>query len=201
MTNFYLIRHAHTDLNGKMLFQGGLSDSKLDNIGIKQIDDSSLTVNKLLPKHYLLVCSPLTRTRQTAKMLNLNFANVVYDERIREIEFGDWEGRSLDSVKQEFPEEVNKYYNDDPDLVTPNGESISMVATRMKEAIKYYSGRKYADVVFVTHGNSISIGLSSVLMGNHPFRRIIGIPKNVSVSKLSIDEDHTSLEYFNRICY
>jgi len=72
MTNLFFIRHAHTVLNGKRLFQGGQTDSELDEVGQQQLAKSVEGMKAALPDNYLLVCSPLIRTKETAKGLQLN---------------------------------------------------------------------------------------------------------------------------------
>lgn len=198
MTNLYFIRHAHATLNGKRLFQGGQTNSELDEVGQQQLSDARVGIQASLPDNYLLVCSPLIRTKETAKGLHLKNNNVIFDERIKEIGFGTWEGRSLEDVKREFPEDVDRYYKNDPLMVPQNGESIQSVADRMVEAIDYYAKSEYGNVVFVSHGNSISIGLSALLLDGAPFRRILAIPNNVSLSKVVMD-DQISLKYYSRI--
>lgn len=202
MTNLYFIRHAHTVLNGKMLFQGGQTDSDLDDVGRQQLYDSKEGLNAILPKNYLLICSPLKRTRQTVDGLELNKDNMILDNRIREIDFGQWEGRSLEDVTQEYPAEVNRYYENDPQVTPPDGESIGKVAQRMSDVISEYSSSKFSDVVFVSHGNSISIGLSS-LVNNEKFNRTMSIPNNVSLSEVVTDDNGNlqNINYYNRIFY
>lgn len=198
MTNLYFIRHAHTALNGQKLFQGGQTDSELDEVGYQQLLNARAGIQTHLPANYLLVCSPLIRTKETAKGLQLNSQNMILDQKIREIDFGTWEGRSLEDVQNEFPDEVARYYQNDPQMIPRNGESIQSVADRMVEAIKYYAKSEYQDIVFVSHGNSISIGLSALLLANAPFRRILAIPDNVSLSKIVIN-DQVRLKYYSRI--
>ncbi|MFC6177650.1 histidine phosphatase family protein [Companilactobacillus huachuanensis] len=200
MTNLFFIRHAHTVLNGKRLFQGGQTDSELDEVGKRQLADSASGMKNALPSSYLLVCSPLIRTKQTAEGLHLNTENEIFDKKIQEIGFGTWEGRSLESVKNEFPSEVARYYTNDPTMTPQGGESIQSVANRMVAAINYYAKSDYQNVVFVSHGNSISIGLSALLLESAPFKRIIAVPDNVSVSKLAFD-DNISLKYYNHTFY
>jgi len=200
MTNLFFIRHAHTVLNGKRLFQGGQTDSELDEVGQQQLAKSVDGMKTALPDNYLLVCSPLIRTRETAKGLQLNTENEIFDKRIQEIGFGTWEGRSLESVKNEFPKDVTRYYENDPTMTPQGGESIQSVADRMVEAINYYAKSDHQNVVFVSHGNSISIGLSALLLESAPFKRIIAVPDNVSLSKVAF-EDNFSLKYCNRTFY
>jgi Fructose-2,6-bisphosphatase len=198
MTNLYFIRHAHTALNGQQLFQGGQTDSELDEVGYQQLANARTGIQASLPANYLLVCSPLIRTKETVKGLQLNSQHMFLDDRIREIDFGTWEGRSLEDVKNEFPEAVARYYQNDPQVVPQKGESIQSVANRMVEAIKYYTKSDYQDIVFVSHGNSISIGLSALLLENAPFRRVLAIPDNVSLSKVVVN-DQIRLKYYSRI--
>lgn len=200
MTNLYFIRHAHTALNGMMIFQGGQTDSPLDQIGLDQVSASIKAMNDTLPSEYLLVCSPLMRTKQTAAGLKLNTENVIYDDEIREIDFGEWEGKMLSEVQENHAPEVARYYDDDITMRPDGGESIGEVESRMLKAIAKYSNKNYENVVFVSHGNSISIALSSLLSDNEIFKRTLAIPGNVSVSKVNSDNGY-SLDYYNRVFY
>ena len=200
MTNLFFIRHAHTVLNKGRHFQGGQTNSHLDEIGQEQLAKSVNGMNEALPDNYLLVSSPLIRTKETLQGLHLKTDHIIYDERIRKIDFGVWEGRQLNPVQAEYPDEVARYFNNDPYVKVENGESIQEVADRMVEAIKYYAKSDYENIVFVSHGNSISIGISALLLGNIDFQRIAAIPKNVSLSELSY-ENKPRITYYNRIFY
>lgn len=199
MTNLFFIRHAHTELNKGRYFQGGQTDSRLDDIGKEQLAKSAVRMNEALPDDYLLVSSPLIRTKETVQGLKLKTDNIIYDNQIREIDFGVWEGRHIDSVRAKYPDEVARYINNDPDVKVKNGESIQEVADRMVASIEYYAKSDYENVVFVSHGNSISIGLSALLLISK-FQRIVAIPQNVSLTELSY-ESTPRIIFYNRVFY
>ncbi|MBQ7413746.1 MAG: histidine phosphatase family protein [Alphaproteobacteria bacterium] len=107
----YLIRHGQTDWNTARRIQG-TTDVPLNAVGQKQ----ALT---LLPEIKALkldriFVSNLKRARETAEILNREIqVPIIADDRLREISFGKWEGRSVldlsDSVWHQFyqhPEQI-----------------------------------------------------------------------------------------------
>ena len=200
MTNFYFIRHAHTALNKGNMFQGGQTNSKLDEIGQKQLSESVTAIRAKLPESYLLVSSPLNRAQQTVAGLELDQTHEVIDNRVRERDFGVWEGQTVTDVRKDYPQELDRYFNNDPEVIPPKGESMQVVAKRMLSAIDEFSKSQYSDVVIVSHGISIVIGLSALLEGPNYFENILDIPKNVSLAKVSLD-DTADLQYYNQTFY
>lgn len=87
-----LIRHGQTEWNALKKVQGK-ADIELNEKGIKQANDTKILLKN--EKIDLIVCSPLTRAIQTAKIIN-NGRNlpIVFDERLSERNFGEFEGMS-----------------------------------------------------------------------------------------------------------
>ena len=85
-----VVRHGRTDWNDLGKVQG-LADIKLNKEGINQ---AYQTKEKL--KDYdidLIISSPLTRTRQTAEIINEGRnIKTIYDDRIIERDYGEYEG-------------------------------------------------------------------------------------------------------------
>ena len=77
----YVIRHGEVDVNAKGLLNGR-NDSILNAKGIKQVKQASEILKNI---HFdFIICSPLKRTIETAKIININNKNIIYDNRILE---------------------------------------------------------------------------------------------------------------------
>ena len=109
--------------------------------------------------------SPLTRTKETAEIVIEATAfkgQVIEDERIREYDFGDLDGKSF--------EEYQRYYSsvkEQLDKRLPNGENIRDVAERVGEFIyeidEQYEGKT---ILIVTHDGPASV-LFALAEGGH----------------------------------
>lgn len=113
----------------------------------------------------LIYSSPLTRTRETAEIIVENIAykgEVIIDERIREYDFGDLDGKSI--------EEYFRFYNsikEQLDKRLPNGENIRDVAKRVSEFL-YEIDSKYEgkNILIVTHDGPASLFFAAALGGS-----------------------------------
>ncbi|WP_316861423.1 histidine phosphatase family protein [uncultured Cohaesibacter sp.] len=136
----YYIRHGETDWNAEHRYQGQ-RDIPLNKTGEQQARRNGKVLAELLddPAGTNLFCSPMTRTRQTLDLVletsgwaDTDWArNVLFDDRLIEFSFGDWEGWTLEEIKQREPE---LYWEREADKWTtcmPNGESYQMLAERI----------------------------------------------------------------------
>jgi isoleucyl-tRNA synthetase len=94
-TKITALRHAESEGNLIPIYQGELPGTDLTDNGKKQA--------KEVAKHFkeesiqTIYCSPLARTKQTAETIAKQLgAEVVVDERLREVSFGEYEGKTVD---------------------------------------------------------------------------------------------------------
>lgn len=152
----YLFRHGETYDNKNKVFSGW-RDSSLTHKGIKQAE---VLANKLKGKDInLCIVSPLSRSKETAKLALKYHPNMVYeeDERVIERNYGKLMGYSKSKMAKENPVLAAKYrrgYDSPP----PKGESLKMVEERvfpfcieLVERIK----RNNINVAISAHGNSM----------------------------------------------
>lgn len=159
----YLIRHAESDYNAREILQGQ-QDCELSPKGLKDTIRRSLA----FPNNFDVVfCSPLKRTRQTMEILLPN-SEVIYDERIIERGFGDWENRPVTDERQ---------FLLDNQVVPPNGETIEELDDRVTKFITMLRN-DYKDkrILIITHAGII-----------YTMYRILNIPRKV-VDNLEIVE-------------
>ena len=155
----YYIRHGETDWNAQRRLQG-TSDVPLNDTGRAQAARHGVTLAGLDEDWatFDFVASPLSRTRETHEIvvshLNGTVPKVRLDARLREVEFGRWEGRTWSAIEQEEPEGHAIYLTKAWDEAPHGGESYGDVAARVESWLETVNG----DTVIVSHG-----GVSRVL--------------------------------------
>jgi broad specificity phosphatase PhoE len=111
-----------------------------------------------------LITSPLARARDTAAELGLELPAEV-DERWVEVDYGEYEGRSLSSVASSAWER----WRSDPAIAWPGGESLADVGRRVRQsceelfALEGAGARAGADVVVVSHVSPIKAAVAWAL--------------------------------------
>jgi broad specificity phosphatase PhoE len=101
-----------------------------------------------------VVCSPVRRARETAASVGEALAlTPLVDEDWREIDFGDWEGRTVQEVQRRWGDELAAW-RADPHRSAPGGEAVADVADRVRRALAGLTGPGRSDggtVVVVSH--------------------------------------------------
>ena len=132
----YLLRHGETIWNVERRLQGQ-RDSPLTLRGIAQARAVAALLGKLIkdPSDFTVVSSPLARTWQTAAIvcegLGLAPAAIRFDDRLKEHDFGAWEGLLWQEVEQAFPDLWVAREADKWNHRVPGGESYAKVAARI----------------------------------------------------------------------
>lgn len=102
----YVIRHAQTDGNLKNIMIGK-SDIPINSIGIEQATKAIEVVKNL--DYDFIICSPMLRTKQTCAIVNSKHnKEVIFDNRIVEMNFGTIENKSIDEIDTNYW----NYYSD-----------------------------------------------------------------------------------------
>ncbi len=99
-TKVVVCRHAESQGNVDKVYQGVVPGTPLTETGEKQALALAKRIeeqkNESLPLK-TIYCSPLQRTQQTARAIaEKTGATVVIDERLREVDFGEYEGKHID---------------------------------------------------------------------------------------------------------
>jgi broad specificity phosphatase PhoE len=119
-----LARHGETPPNRKGLLLGR-ADPPLTDGGRAQADDLARALAGSGAAR--VITSPLGRARDTAAPIAAACgAQVEVDERLIEIDYGEWEGRPFAALD---PDVVARWRRD-PDFAAPGGESLAAVARR-----------------------------------------------------------------------
>ena len=183
----YLIRHTRTAT------QPGLCYGQTD---VPLADDFADALAKLTGKlpdslsDAAVISSPLSRCRLLAERLS---GNVAIDERLSELNFGDWEGRLFDDVE---PAALRHWTGHFVDVAPPNGESFSDLHHRVGGFWRELLQQPYPQVGIVTHAGVIRALLAEVL--KLPLANAFQLRIDLgSVHKLRVQNDYTYVDFLN----
>lgn len=126
--SFALLRHATTAWNESGRLQG-MTDIPLSHAGVALANDWRLPAPA---GGWKRMCSPLRRACETATLLQ-PAASFTVDVRLREMSFGDWEGRTLADLRATVGQTFLDAERRGLDFLPPGGESPRMVMARIAE--------------------------------------------------------------------
>jgi alpha-ribazole phosphatase len=174
MLELYLIRHGQTDFSRENRFCGSI-DPPLNEIGLRMADAFGAAYAG--QKWEAIYVSPSLRARQTggalAKRVELE---MIVDEGLREISYGEWEGMRHEEAKAKWPDAYAYWAADTASRGTPGGETAFKVAARAAPVIERIR-REHGDgkVFIVSHKATIRILVCALLgMDVRLFRDRIG---------------------------
>ncbi len=162
-TELYLIRHGETELNAKGEYCGW-TDCEMNEKGIQQTEELADILQNI--SFDAVISSSLRRSIITAAIVSrYDLDAIVRDDRLRELNFGDWEGMSSSKISRKFNYEWEKWGSDWEGAAPPGGESFSDMYARVKDSVedilKDYRGKR---VLVVSHQGTMRI-IPLVLMG------------------------------------
>ena len=147
----YLIRHGEVEgaASGKLL---GRTDTPLSKRGLEQ----AIKLAEVLSTAQLsaVYCSDLQRARVTAEIIAKR-SNVKVQESAawREIDMGEWDGRTMASLHDEAPHLVARLFDDPASFEYPGGESFACFTGRVLKALdQLLMMHSNGQVVLVVHG-------------------------------------------------
>jgi probable phosphomutase (TIGR03848 family) len=180
-----LLRHGRSTSNTAHTLAGRTEGVDLDDKGREQAEGIVERIGALPVK--AIVRSPLLRCERTVAPLAAALGlEPVLEDRLTEVDYGQWTGRTIgDLVKEPLWAVVQQQPSA---AVFPEGEGLARVQARAVEAVREHDQRLAAeqgsDVLWVacTHGDVIKAVIADAL-GAHldTFQRITADPASMSV--------------------
>ncbi|MGO8791786.1 MAG: histidine phosphatase family protein, partial [Terriglobia bacterium] len=129
MALFYFIRHGETEWNAEGRFCGR-TDVPLSDAGRRQARLLALRAKSILIDG--LYSSPLRRALETARIIGeVMGREPVVDERLTELNYGTWEGLTLEEIERTGPAIYQAWKRDPGSLAPPEGESGAQLVERV----------------------------------------------------------------------
>ena len=126
-------RHGETDHNASGIWQGQL-DTALSDKGREQALTAAAALTAYRPS--VIVSSDLQRAADTARSLASRVGLTVrFDQRMREIHAGRWQGMTAGDVAEQFPVEQAALQAGEDIQRGVHGESLGQVAERTGAAV------------------------------------------------------------------
>ena len=181
-----LARHGETPANARRLMVGS-TDPPLTDRGRRQ----AKAIAGSLPAGAVVLSSPLGRARETAGA----YGEPEVDDRWREVDYGELEGRS--SAETWLP--LWEQWQADPESTPPGGESLASVGRRVRGACEDLLERAAAgDVVVFTHVGPIKAAVAWALHVGDSVARHMFVDL-ASVRRVAVTEHGPLLHSFNEI--
>lgn len=142
----YLIRHTKVSINSGICY--GQSDIALANT----FEDEAQKIKSQISEIYFdkIYSSPLIRCKRLSEIL-FN-SNVIYDDRLMELNFGEWEMQEWNKITHPI---INRWMTDFVNTPCPNGESFVDLHNRVKTFLSELKNKTCQNVVIITHGGVI----------------------------------------------
>lgn len=156
-TKLTLVRHGHTDWNGMGRYQGN-APIPLSTRGVAQ---AAALVSVLAGDTTIraIYCSDLLRCRQTAAPSAAALGlPIQFDSRLRETDYGNWQGLTRAEAEAWDAEAFAVYRADPEGVAIPGGESQQALAVRVLEALdEVVAAVNGGHVLVVTHGGPLRV--------------------------------------------
>lgn len=155
-TSIFLVRHGQTDWNISRRVMGKLP-IPLNDIGRKQAEAVCQALGEVAVA--ALYHSPHLRTEETAAAIKgAKACAFTPHSSLREVEYGDWEGKSFEELKAH--EAFSVYFTDPGACQVPGGECMREVQERTVACIESLRERHAGEtVVLVSHSDVIKTAL------------------------------------------
>lgn len=134
-TDFGMLRHGQTEWNTLKRIQGS-ADSPLTEFGKIQVN---MWAKSKVFKDFnwqRIIASDLGRARETAAIINHGLGlPLQFDKRLREQNWGDWEGLTIPFIWENFEKDLKNRLQKEWDFCAPNGETRKNVCDRASKAL------------------------------------------------------------------
>ncbi|WP_433833282.1 alpha-ribazole phosphatase [Flavobacterium anhuiense] len=143
----YLVRHTET------ICEKGVCYGQSDVDIVKPFDEVFSRIISELPSEAVIFSSPLKRCVILAQHIQKNISTISYqeDERLKEMNFGDWELKTWNEIP---PEELNPWMEDFVNIKVTNGESFDELHERVGYFFNEISTIK-EPIIIVAHAGII----------------------------------------------
>jgi broad specificity phosphatase PhoE len=196
-TTIYLLRHGETvnTLDGPLRYNGHFdvditakARAQMVQRGLEFADRNITTV----------YASDLKRCRIGGEIIAKKIGcPLILRENLREMKMGDWEGLTLNEVRERFPEQVEQKFADFINYRIPDSETVPEVEERIYPEFDRIAARHRGEaIVIVAHGG-VNLLLVSRILGL-PSTNIFNLDQNFGcINQILIGDDFKKVVMIN----
>lgn len=192
-----LLRHSQTAWNREGRFQGQL-DIPLDERGCQQARmlKAAFSAESL----DMIYTSDLSRALETAAIVSANRFPVQTDERLREMNYGVFQGLTLTEMQTRYPESFAAW-QPERRCVPPEGETVAALAGRVGEFLASVRESQVRTALVVSHGETLQMLVCLALRRSAAAYWQIPLPRNAQVLELAVDSQEPVLTVLRELRY
>ncbi len=154
MIQLYIVRHTPVLISKNKCY--GQTDVPLAD---SFLHDAQQLKQQLPDDFDIVFCSPLHRCTLLSEALGINKKNVIIDNALMELNFGDWENKEWNSLD---PTVLNEWMSDFVYIRPNNGENLADLFKRtssffesLRDNLNPNSSTKYKKILIITHAGVI----------------------------------------------
>jgi len=152
----YFVTHA-TSKDNEAKIASGWKDVELSELGIRQSKELGKRFKNI--KIDLICCSDLKRAINTVKIAFGDKIPIIIDKRLRELNYGDFNGKSSEVVELMKKEHIKEPF--------PNGESYEQAVVRVQDFYKELKKDNQGKIVLVVGHRATQFGLDTLVGGKN----------------------------------
>jgi broad specificity phosphatase PhoE len=197
VTQLFLVRHGATVWHAENRY-AGITEVALDPGGYAQAERLAAWASQA--GLAAIWCSPLNRARETAApAARAAGLEPRMDERLREIDFGLIEGKTMAEAEQLFPEEIRRFKADPATYPMPGGEDPHQAALRAVSALRdIAAAHPHGRVLVVAHNTLIRLTLCSLFsIPLARYRTVFPAVRNGALTEIRLEDENAALLQYN----
>ena len=148
----YLVRHTRVAVKQDLFY--GQTDVPLADTFEEEVVTVKMNLEGIVED--AVFSSPLTRCRKLAEKVT-DASNIIFNDRLKEINFGDWEMKSWNELKGTT---IDNWYKNFVSVKCPNGESFEDLRNRVLDFYNDLQKTNYSKVLIFTHSGFIRASIS-----------------------------------------
>lgn len=173
---YFALRHGQSKPNILGIVLSDLEDGKKEEYTLTETGESQVKVSvkkakdeELLGSDVIIYSSPFSRTKRTAEIAKEVLgvkSDIIFDDRLRERWFGDWEKTSYDAYEKVWEDDEKNPAHKEKSVESTK-EVLERTMSLVNDLEKMYSGK---NILLVSHGDAIKImetGFKKISPGLH----------------------------------
>ncbi len=188
--SYFILRHGQSHANVAGIILSHLEEGKKDEFTLTQKGEDEVRRSAgdakesgLLDQNVMIISSPFSRCKRTAEIAKEILEadkDIIFDDRLRERWFGDFEKTSNANYQKVWDDDRN-----DPDHLIANVESANDVQRRTLACIDDLE-TKYVgqSILLVSHGDALQIMQTGLQQQSAAFHREIPHLETAEIRKL-----------------
>ncbi len=184
---YFVMRHGEAENNAANVYSSNQKINHLTENGRAQVLKTVESLkNEKISKIY---CSPFLRTKETAEIVakQINFPNdkIIYDARIRELEFGDFSERPMQEYWDYMKDKTWEF-----DTKVPGGESFQDGKNRIGDFLYDINEQNMGEnILIISHGLAVEM-VPAVIEAADKKRSMEVFHSNVENKTASLHNEH-----------